>query len=313
MHIGKPSDVELLRMARADLDWDWDDLRYLLRAVQAGTLAGAARAMGVEHTTIGRRLTALERSLGAPLVLRGPEGLKLTPLGEKVAPMLEEVERAVAAVRDAVASHRARVRLAVPSGFTGLFTGGLAQLGRDHPGVALEIVSGARPADLKRGEADLAIRSGPVADRDLVARRLCECGWSVYASDAYLARGPSLDLGDLRGHDVIGYDTSLAAVPAAKWIEERAAGATIVLRSREMTDMVAAALSGVGLAVVPCLLGDAEPGLRRLTSEVVATRHLSLVYRREARLSESVRAVVRFVVDTMREHAARIGGHPPHP
>jgi DNA-binding transcriptional LysR family regulator len=295
-------------MGRVD-DLDWDDLRYFLRAVHSRTLAGAARDMGVEHTTIGRRLTALERSLGAPLVLRGPEGLRLTPLGERVSPLVEEVERAVRAVRDAVASHRARVRLAVPSGFARLFAPGVAQLCRDNPGLALELMSGSQLVDLKRGEADLAIRSGPVADKDLVVRKLGESGWSLYASEAYLARrsGP-IDPDDLSGHDVIGYDVALAALPAAEWIETRAARATVVLRNREMTDMVAAAASGVGLAALPCILADDEPALRRLTDDVIATRSLSLVYRRESRLSDSVRAVIRFVTDTLQQHAARIRG-----
>lgn len=289
---------------------DWDDLRYFLRAAQAGTLAGAARATGVEHTTIGRRLSALEHALGAALVLRGPDGLQLTALGEKVSPLVEEMERAVRAVRDTVASHRARVRLAVPSGFARLFTPGIAQLCRDHPGLSLELLSGARPVDLKRGEADLALRSGPVGDKELVVRKLCDSGFSLYASDAYLARRPGpVSTGDLRGHDIIGFDPSMAEMPAARWIDERAAGATIVLRSREMVDMVTAAASGLGLAVLPCILGDAEPALRRLTPEVVAMRGLSLVYRRESRLSDSVRAVVRFVVETIRGNADRIRGN----
>jgi DNA-binding transcriptional LysR family regulator len=297
-------------MGRAD-DLDWDDLRYFLRAAQSRTLAGAARDMGVEHTTIGRRLSALERSLGTALVLRGPEGLRLTPLGERVAPLVEEVERAVLAVCDVIASHRARVRLAVPSGFARLFAPGVAQLCRDHPGLALELMSGSQLVDLKRGEADLAIRSGPVADKDLVVRKLGESGWSLYASEAYLGRRPApIDPDDLSGQEVIGYDAALTAVPAAAWIEKRAARATIVLRYREMTDMVAAAVSGVGLAALPCILADAEPALRRLTDDVIATRNLSLVYRREARLSESVRAVVCFVMDTIQEHAARIRGTP---
>ena len=72
--------------------------------------------------------------------------------------------------------------------------------------------------------------------------------------------------------------------------------------------MLAAAVSGAGLAVLPCLLGDAEPALRRLSREVIGTRSLSLVYRREARLSPEVRAVIRFVVDVMRAHATRLAG-----
>lgn len=295
-------------MAAID-ELDWDDLRYFLRAVQETTLAGAARAMGVEHTTIGRRLTALERSLGSAVVLRGPDGLRPTPLGTRLIPLAEEVQRAVSAVRDLAAVERGRVRLAVPSGFTSLFTAGLAQLCTDHPGLSLELISGSRPVDLKKGEADLAIRSGPVIDKELVARKLCESGFSLYASEAYLARrfAPS-NPNDLSGHDLIAYDPSLAAVPAARWIEERAANATIVLRSREMTDMLAAACGGAGLAVLPCMLGDAEPALRRLTSQVLATRTLSLIYRREAKLSTHVRAVIAFVVEVMRAHADQISG-----
>jgi DNA-binding transcriptional LysR family regulator len=290
-------------------DLDWDDLRYFLRAVREKTLAGAARAMGVEHTTIGRRLTALERALGAPIVLRGADGVHPTPLGGRLIPLAEQVERAVTAVRDLAQAHRGRVRLAVPSGFTSLFTAGLARLCTEHPGLSLELVSGAHPVDLKKGEADMAIRSGPVVDKELVARKLCEAGFSLYAADAYLARHPApSDPNDLAGHEVIAYDPSLAAVPAARWIEERAPNATIVLRSREMTDMVAAACGGAGLAVLPCMLGDAEPGLRRLTPSVLAQRPLSLIYRREAKLSGHVRAVIGFVLQVIQAHADQISG-----
>jgi DNA-binding transcriptional LysR family regulator len=288
---------------------DWDDLRYFLAAVRARSLAGAARTLRVEHTTIGRRLSSLERSLGAPLVMRGPEGLTLTPVGEEVLPLLERVEQAVVAIGDAVSVRCARVRLAVPSGFTTLLSSRVGQLQREHPKLSLELVSGARAVDLKKGEADLALRVGPVADKDLVMRKLCEVGWALYASEAYCERrgGPE-DPDDLEGHDVIGYDPSLASLPAAVWLEARSKRANVVVRSREITDMLAAAVSGVGLAVLPCMIGDVAPSLRRLTTDVIATRNVSLVYRREAKLSPEVRAVMRFVSDVMREQGQRIGG-----
>jgi DNA-binding transcriptional LysR family regulator len=292
----------------ASKELDWDDLRYFLGAVRAGTLAGAARAMKVEHTTIGRRLSSLEDTLGAPLVLRGPEGLKLTPLGEAVVPLVEQVERSVTAVRDAVATRRARVRLAVPSGFTSLFTPHVAELQKEHPKLSLEVVSGARPVDVKKGEADLAVRVGPIADKDLIARKLCESGWALYASDAYMRRhGAPENVDDLDGLEVIGFDPSLVRVPAAQWLEARAAGANVVMRSREVTDMLAAAVSGVGLCALPCMVGDAEPSLTRLTG-IIASPNVSLVYRREAKLSREVRAVMRMVVDVMRQSAERIQG-----
>jgi DNA-binding transcriptional LysR family regulator len=294
-------------------DLNWDDLRFFLRAMEAKTLAGAARRMRVQHTTIGRRISALERAIGAPLVYRSPEGLRPTPLGEQVAPLVQEVARAVDAVRELVASRKSRVRLAGPSGFTRLFTAArLAELRKEHPNLSLELLSGSRPVDLGKGEADLALRSGPVKDDELVARKVAESGWSLYAAPSYLTRKPRpANLNDLSGHDLIGYDTSLAAVPAARWIEERAAKATIVLRSREMTEMLAATLSGVGIAALPCVLADEEPGLVRLTDEVIGTRSVSLVYRREARLSAEIRAVIRFVVNVMHDNAARMSGKRP--
>ena len=207
------------------------------------------------------------------------------------------------------AAQATRVRLAVPSGWANLFAGEIAQLQRDQPGVSLELVSGARPADLKKGEADLALRSGPVADADLVVRSLVESGFSVYASQAYLAQHPApAQLDDLTGHALIGFDAALAESPAAKWLEARASSGAIVLRSREMADMLAAAISGVGIAVIPCFLGDAEPRLVRLTPEVVASRRFSLVYRREAKLSPHVRAVASWVVEVVQRHARRIAG-----
>jgi len=288
-------------------------MRYFLRAAEHETLAGAARALGVEHSTIGRRLTALESALGAPLVMRNPDGLKLTPLGERVLPLAADVERGILAIQDVAAHGQLRVRLAVPSGMTSFFTSALARLRAEHPHLSLEIVSGARPADLKRGEADAAFRVGPVTDPDLIVRKLGEAGWALYASEHYLARKPApTDLDDLAGHDVIAAEATLSAMPAARWLEERSAGATIVLRSREMTDMAAAGRIGLGLAVLPCGLGDPDPALRRL-SDVISVRDLSLVYRRETRLSPSLRAVVDFVVDVVAEHGDLFAGRRPRP
>jgi DNA-binding transcriptional LysR family regulator len=293
----------------SSLDPNWDDLRYFLHALEAKSLTGAARSLGVEHSTVGRRLSALERSLGASLVLRGPHGLQLTPLGEKLAPIVHDMGRAAAAVEGLVNSQKASIRLAVPSGFTRIFAAALSQPNAKGLKFSLDILSGARPHDLKKGEADLAIRGAPLADQDLIASKLCEAGFSLYASVAYLERQPApVDPNDLTGHDVIGYHGSLSAAPPSKWLEKHAAGAIIVLRSREMTDVLSAALSGIGVAVLPCLLGDEEPALTRLTPQVLVTQNLSLVYPREFRNSESARAAIGFVRTVIRQNAALISG-----
>lgn len=288
---------------------DWDDLRFFLRAAQTGTLAGAARALAVEHTTIGRRLDALERALGAPLVMRGPDGLRLTPLGARVLPHVEEIDRAARAIVEQAAADRRRVRLAVPSGFAALITAELPRLTRAHADVSLELLSGSRPVDIKHGEADIALRTSPVTDPDLVAQKVGTTGWALYAARAYVERrGAPADVDDLTGHDIIGYDASLASVPGAQWLEARAAGATVVMRSRELSDMLTATKAGLGLAALPCLLGEDDPVLVRLTKDVIGRRALALVYRRAMLRVAPVRAVIRYVTELMRERAAIISG-----
>lgn len=288
---------------------DWDDLRYFLAAATAGSLAGAARSLGTEHSTIGRRLTKLEQVLGGAVVLRNPDGLELTALGRELLPLADQAARAVRAVSSLAGAPATRVRLAVPSGMSQLFATGLVELRAREPGLVLELISGSRAVDLSRGEADLALRVGPVSDVDLVVRKVGDIGLALYAARAYLARRPcKLDPADLAGHDIVASDAALAGSPGARWLDSRVRDASIVMRSREMTDMLAAAAGGLGLAVLPCFLGDDHPSLARLTRAPVATSRLSLVSRREAKLARPVRAVADFVAGSMRDHATRLVG-----
>lgn len=283
---------------------DWNDLRYLLAAAQAGTLAGAARSLGVKHSTVGRRLTALERALGAAVVMRSERGLLLTPLGHTLVPYAQAVERAVADLQSQAAARASLVRVGVPTGLFKFLTPHLARFRRAHPEISLEFLSSSEPVDLTKGEAELALRVGPIADQRLIARKVGQFGWSLYASAAYLAhhRAPK-DARDLAGHDVLGFQPRLAAVPGAKWIAEHGAGASIVLVNREIAEMAEAAAAGLGIAALPCIVGDSEPGLQRLTPEVIGRNEVSIVYRREVALAKSVRVVARFVHDVMRPHA----------
>jgi DNA-binding transcriptional LysR family regulator len=169
--------------------FDWNDLRYFLAVARAGTLAGAARSLGVKHSTVGRRLTDLERAIGAALVIRGENGVPLTPLGESLVSRAEEVERSVLDLQARAVSEASRIRVAVPTGFMGPFTPHLpellAELRRKHPQTSLEFLSATSPVDLAKGEAEFAIRVGPIADETLVARKIGEIGWSLYASPEY--------------------------------------------------------------------------------------------------------------------------------
>jgi DNA-binding transcriptional LysR family regulator len=292
---------------------DWNDLRYFLAVARSGTLAGAARMLGVKHSTVSRRLTALEGAISAALLVRNETGVQLTPLGESLVPRAEAVERAVQELQAGAMAQGGRIRVAVPTGFMGLFTPQLpeliAELRRKFPGTSLEFLSAIQPVDLTKGEADLAIRVGPVTDETLVARKIGEAGWSLFASPDYLARRPApADPRDLSGHDVLGFNPEFAGLPGAKWIAEHGAGANIVLLHRGIEDLVASAVAGLGLAVLPCLAGDREPRLQRVTTEVLGRQTLSIVYRREVLLSQPILTVIRFIAAVLRGHARVMSG-----
>lgn len=282
---------------------DWNDLRYFLAAVRAGTLAGAARALGVKHSTVGRRLSALERALGAPLVIRGEQGVQLTAMGKGLVQQAETIESSIAQLQNQAASQTAQVRVAVPTGLVKPFTPHLAELRRKHPDISIEFLSSSLPADLHKGEAELAVRVGlgPVDDEGLMTRKIGEFAWSLYASPSYLARhAPLADPRDLSGQDVLGFHARLAALPGGRWIAEHGAGASIVMINREIVEMVAAAVTGTGLAALPCLVADSEPGLQRVTPEVIGYNQVAVVYQRDVGATRPVSVVIQFLVDVLR-------------
>lgn len=291
---------------------DWNDLRYFLAVARAGTLAGAARLLKVKHSTVSRRLAALEHAIGAALILR-ENGVQLTPLGDSLVSRAEEIERSVRDLQARAVSQGGSVRIAVPTGFVELFTPHLpellAEMGRKHPQTSIEFLSAMRPVDLSKGEAELAIRVGPVTDETLVARKIDEVGWSLYASPEYLARRPApADPRDLSGHEVLGFNPEFSGLPGARWIAEHGAGANVALLHRGIEDLIAAAAAGLGLAVLPCLAGDREPRLRRLTAEILGWQTLSIVYRREVLLSKPVQTVMRFITEILRTYAPVMRG-----
>jgi DNA-binding transcriptional LysR family regulator len=166
-------------------------------------------------------------------MIRGEHGLQLTPLGEKLVPHAEAAERSVVELQSQAISETARVRLYVPTGLAKPFTPYLAQLRHEHPNISLEFLSSSLPADLHKGEAELALRVGPIADESLVAQKIGELDWSLYASPIYLARHAAPpDPRNLSGHELLGFHSRLAAMPGATWVAEHGVGASTVLAYR---------------------------------------------------------------------------------
>jgi DNA-binding transcriptional LysR family regulator len=292
---------------------EWDDLRFFLAIHRAGTLAGAARALGVEHTTVGRRLAAMEKGLGATLFVRTPGGLLPTESAGHILPLAEQAERAVQGIERIALGEDGRpegtVRLTTSETFATYIGPWLAELRAEHPGITVEFLAGNANLDLTRREADLAIRIAATTQADLVCRKLVTAGWSAYASPRYLERrGAPEPVTALRGHDVITFNESLAQVPGALWLAAHGEGANVALRSGSIPAAVNAAVGGLGVAVVPCFVAEREAGLVRLTPEVLGARDVFLVVHPDMARVARVRVVMEFLVDRFARDAELLSG-----
>lgn len=299
--------------ARLHTGLDWNDLRYFLAVSRAGTLVKAARELGVEHTTVSRRLAALERALGTRLFIRGPEGLALTAAGADLLPSAEAIQRNVDTIERLVTGQdqkvEGKVRLTIPEAMNSYVLQSLAALRERHPSLLVEVLSDNRDLDIRRGEADLAIRIRDISDPDLIGRRIGSSGWALYAAPVYIDRkGTVASPSDLREHDLIQYDASLAGVPGAAWLAMHAPDANVVVRGNSVTAVCDAAAVGFGLAALPCFLGEQHPALRRIYPECIGTADVMLVVHPDLAHVARVRATMDFIVELFVRDAALISG-----
>jgi DNA-binding transcriptional LysR family regulator len=288
--------------------FDWNDLRYLLAVSRAGTLSGAACELGVKHTTVARRLAALEDDLGAKLVRKGGESYALTPEGEEVLALAEEVQKAAHAIERRVRRADDRVagvvRVTVPAVIDDYLIKQLGALRARHPELVVSILADHRPYDLLAGEADVAVRIHPKAEGDLLERKLFCGAWSLYASRAYVARkGAPRALADFAAHDLIGYEGPIAVSPGGRWFCENFPDATYAMRGNSVGQVFQAALGGYGVTVLPCFMADVEPELVRLTEETFPSHPIRVLVPPDLARLARVRAVVDFIVGAFqRDH-----------
>jgi DNA-binding transcriptional LysR family regulator len=235
----------------------WDDLQVFLAAVRTGSHIKAGRALGVDPTTVGRRLAALERELGAKLFDRTPHRLVPTAAGLAVVPRAERVEAELLAVQREAGG--ADQRVDGPIRITGgdglldtIVAPALVALRRRHPGLAIELRADTRTLDLSRREADVALRLSRPSQPSLVARRLGSLGFGVYASRGYLDHHPTpRTLADTADHAWIGFPPELDDLPQVRWLRRIAPRPRWVLRANLTTTQVAACRAGHGLALLP--------------------------------------------------------------
>jgi DNA-binding transcriptional LysR family regulator len=206
-------------------------------------------------------------------------------------------DEALALARDiAGRDHRLSGRLRVTSSETlayRLLTRHLAAFRQAHPGITIELAIDNRVLSLSRREADVALRPVRPKEGDLWGRKLADIAWAVYGARGYLeANGPLRSVGDLGRHGLLGWEESAVGIQAATWLQEKTPGEAIVYRSTSLVNQLVAAKLGIGLAVLPCYLGDPEPELARALAEPLPdlTAELWIVTHADLKATARVRA-----------------------
>jgi len=294
---------------------DWDAVRFFLELARAKTLARAARRLRVDYTTVGRRVSAFERELGAKLFERTPDGFVLTDAGESIRAAAEQMEQSSLAVEQrALGADRrlagsVRVAAAESIGHAVVLPA-MRKLRRRHPEIRLHLMTGLARLDIARREADLALRYSPPESGDLRARRLTPIGFALYASQDYLARHrPPAPGSGFAGHEAVLFEEGFRGTPAYASLTHTLRDARAAVRANSMLSLVEAVAIGLGVGALTCCLGDADPRLRRVFPDLPALRDdLFLVVHPDVQRTGRIRALIAAVEARCKEAAAALRG-----
>jgi len=278
---------------------NWDDLRYVLALSRAGSLLKASKELGVDHTTVARRVESIEKALKVRLFTRTTTGYVATSEAEGLLPDIGQVEQAVHAVqRNAHAqddSVRGTVRVTSGETFGICYLAQrLARLGREHPNLTLELITGGTILDLARRDADVAVRLFRSRHESLVVRRAGEMAHGLYASKQYLARRPLKSQDDLKNHPLLTASPGPSVVEAT-WLDGLTQGSRPAFVTNMTLALVEAAKAGTGIAVLPRYLGDAEPSLRHLPMPGEPTEAIWITVHKDLKQTPRVRVVLDFL------------------
>lgn len=293
---------------------DWDNLRVFLALAEEGSLTAAARKLKVSHPTVSRRVKALEDELGTRLFDRLPDRFVPTLAATHLLDEVRAMEQAAQALARRSAgltdTHLGTVRISVDETMAEFVSRHLMKLRENHRCIEFEIAVAHISANLSRREADLLIRNTLPDSANLVGRKLGRFAYAVYGTRAFAADCDGSEA-SLRALPWIGFDDDHVYMPGQQWQVDLLAGRAPEVRTNNGVVLYHAIHDGHGVGVLPCFLGDRDPGLVRLTpilSEVVVDEWL-LVHR-DMRSLPRIRvvmdALVKLFQDTRTEYEGRI-------
>lgn len=290
---------------------DWNDLRYFLAVAREGSTLAAGRAMRVSQTTVARRIGALEEALGFPLFDKRQAGYVLTPAGEQLVGRAEQVEESAGSFSQAAAAHgrdlTGTVSLTVHEMIAvTLLVPILRELHELHPKIVVEIDSREDLLDLGAGEADIALRSTTATTQPagVVGRCLGPDDWTLYCSRDYAERnGFPASRDDLKSHSLIGGGGTNLWRHYLAWLRELGLEENVAIHYPSPNGLLAGVRSGFGIAVLPCIVADAEPDLLQcFPPREGHGRSLWLLTHERVRHAPRVRLVIDLLYERLKKH-----------
>jgi DNA-binding transcriptional LysR family regulator len=247
-------------------DINWDNLKYILAVSEAGSLAAASRKLHVDRTTVLRRLNEFEKDLQCRIFERDRTGYALTQEGENLLLAARDIESTVNDLVRQIAGHETRLEgtlrvTTTDSLYYALVSSKLASFQRAHPYINLELAVSNHVLNLSRRDADVAIRPTDSPPSGLVAEKVGEVGYGIYASADYLAASA----GELPSqHRWLGVDDPLTSSAAGRWLQEQVPADCFGFRANSFLALRVAAENGMGVTVLPDVLGDDSATLQRI-------------------------------------------------
>lgn len=273
---------------------EWNDVRIFLAVARGGSFGEAARALGVSHPTVGRRIKVLEDEARQPLFRRTKDGLVLTDAGDTVRALAESMEDSALSMERRLTGNDQRLegilRISSADWFAGyVLAPVLVELTRRHPAVVPEVIASHRLLDLSRREADVAFRIVPFSEPDIVQRRLMRISYGVYGS---MATAQALG-DDPASVGVILMNTAQSHFPDVAWVLERFPRCRRAFTSTNRSVQAQMCVRDMGIAVLPRALGDAVPGLQRIHApDQPPTRDIWVGYHQDLRHMDRLRAML---------------------
>lgn len=294
---------------------EWDDLQYVLAVADHGSLMSAAGALGVNRTTVLRRINAFERKHGVRLFDRLPGGYALTAGGRELFDAARELEHTILTLEHKLAGQDQRAEGLVHLTTTdtllaSILPGHLTEFRSAHPGILLDVTMSNTMMNLARREADIAIRPVVAPPETLIGRRICAVAFAIYSSPAY---ANAFDLSKpLEDHAWLAPNPSLANTSVARWMSDAVPEVRRAVRLDSLLAMREMCAAGVGLAALPCYLGDLDPRLVRARPPIKEmTTALWILTHPDLARTTRFRLFLDFMAAALTKQRGLIEGHRP--